>query len=113
MSWETRGNNRYYYRRQRDESGGVSATYVGRGPEAEMIANLDSITRELPRWSEGHVGRLEEALDDCGDALAELEKLAEAFRTEAFGPLGFRRCRGEWRRSRTPATPTPKTQSHQ
>lgn len=44
MSWETRGNNRYYYRR-RKVGGQIETEYIGSGTVADFIARQDETDR--------------------------------------------------------------------
>jgi hypothetical protein len=41
MGWEQRGNNRYYYKKQREGSR-VKSIYVGRGEIANLISQFQS-----------------------------------------------------------------------
>ena len=45
MGWEQRGNNSYYYKKERDGSR-VKSVYVGRGEIAHMIAQFQSSSAE-------------------------------------------------------------------
>ena len=46
MGWERRGNQEYYYRKERDGSR-VKSTYLGRGEMAHMISKFESSSAEL------------------------------------------------------------------
>jgi predicted negative regulator of RcsB-dependent stress response len=48
MGWEQRGNNRYFYRKERDGSQ-VKSVYVGRGEIAHMISQFESSSAELEK----------------------------------------------------------------
>ena len=48
MSWEQRGNRRYYYRKRR-QGGRVVSEYVGAGELAGAAAALDALEREIRR----------------------------------------------------------------
>ena len=48
MGWEQRGNNSYYYKKERDGSR-VKSVYVGRGEIAHMIAQFQSRSAELEK----------------------------------------------------------------
>ena len=48
MGWEQRGNNRYYYRKEREGSR-VKSVYVGRGEIADMISQIQSPSPWLTR----------------------------------------------------------------
>jgi len=48
MGWEQRGNNQYYYRKEREGSR-VKSVYVGRGEIAHMISEIQSSSPVLER----------------------------------------------------------------
>ena len=48
MGWEQRGNNQYYYKKEREGSR-VKSVYVGRGEIAEMVAQIQSSSPLLER----------------------------------------------------------------
>jgi|SRR5688500_18810108 len=48
MGWELRGNNRYYYKKEREGSR-VKSIYVGRGEIAHMISQIQSSSFVLER----------------------------------------------------------------
>ncbi len=48
MGWEQRGNNRYYYKKEREGSR-VKSVYVGRGEIARMVSQIQSSSPVLER----------------------------------------------------------------
>ncbi|MFN2514559.1 MAG: hypothetical protein ABR568_24515, partial [Pyrinomonadaceae bacterium] len=48
MGWEQRGNNRYYYRKER-EGPRVKSVYVGRGEIAQIVAQIQSSSAVLEK----------------------------------------------------------------
>ena len=48
MGWEKRGNNQYYYKKEREGSR-VKSVYVGRGEMAHMISTFESSSVELEK----------------------------------------------------------------
>lgn len=50
MGWEQRGNNSYYYKKEREGSR-VKSVYVGRGEIAHMVAQLQSSSPLLERFA--------------------------------------------------------------
>jgi len=48
MGWEQRGNNRYFYRKEREGSR-VKSVYVRRGEIAHMVSKLQSSSSELEK----------------------------------------------------------------
>ncbi len=99
MGWETRGGNRYYYRKERDGSR-VRSVYVGSGEVARLLAQLDHIER-AERMLEREAARdwrAELALPD-----AELDALGAVVKDVTAATLiinGFHRHKREWRRKR-------------
>ena len=97
MGWE-RGR---YYTRSRRENGRVVREYIGSGPTAALIAEMDALDRDR-RQTEAEdrkrlataLATLDAALDDFG---ARCDLLARAFLLAA----GCRQHkRGEWRKRR-------------
>jgi hypothetical protein len=58
MPWEQRGNQRYYYRKEKIE-GRVVRTYFGRGEAAERAAAEDAVTKEHERLARERVKRMQ------------------------------------------------------
>lgn len=50
MGWEQRGNNRYFYRKEREGSR-VKSVYVGRGEIAHMISQIQSSAPSIERMA--------------------------------------------------------------
>jgi hypothetical protein len=46
MGWEQRGNNSYYYRKEREGSR-VRSVYIGRGELAHLISKFESSSAEV------------------------------------------------------------------
>lgn len=109
MSWQKRGNARYYTRTRR-VSGKLVRQYFGSGPEAEAAAEEDRLRQEARKqaaleWAElvAEQARLEQAIDDL---LRQAKSLAEAALLEA----GCHQHKRQWRRKRreqSPETPEP------
>src|SRR5215813_4292714 len=99
MAWEQRGNNRYYYRKERDGSR-VKSTYVGRGEIAHMISELQSTTpfvQSLARAAKpDELTKIERSVA-CVEELSEIVRVV----TEA-SPLmsGFHAHKRQWRKVR-------------
>src|SRR5262245_45941618 len=96
MAWE-----RGYYYRVRKVGGRVVREYIGRGPAAELIAELDAFERaekehrrfdraaEADRWAD--LDRRVTAFCELADLMAEAAFLAAGY---------HRHKRGEWRKRR-------------
>ncbi len=99
MAFERRGNNSYYYRKER-AGGGVRSVYVGRGETARLIAQLDDLERNA-REEGRAVARLERERWQAQDA--ELDALGVMMDAVATGVLlasGYHTHKRQWRRKR-------------
>ncbi len=99
MPWETKGSERYYYRKKR-VNGRVVSEYVGRGPEAEQIAAADELARAARAETRAaQAARLAElaALDQEVQAFA---KQVETLTRQALQANGYHQHKGQWRRKR-------------
>ena len=100
MSWEVRHNGKYYYRRRKTEDG-LLREYVGRGPLAEFIADLDILERAerfAQQRQEMGVRRQWQAADL---AFRTAHEMLNAVTSTHLRSLGYRRHnRGPWRRNR-------------
>lgn len=97
MAWETRGNNRYYYRKKR-QGNTVRSVYLGAGELAEAIAALDTYEQqdrgfEQLRW---HAER--DAIDQVDDALQELAELNRAVVGLAYVACDWYQHKRQWRK---------------
>ena len=117
MAWESRGNNEYYYRKQRIGDRVVSE-YVGHGWLAEAVATLDEIER-LEREQEREAWRQEQAeiraleadarehskiVKSLSEKLGAARGREERIKEAARGKLAELRARvrqltGEWRKA--------------
>ena len=99
MGWEQRGNNSYYYKKEREGSK-VKSVYVGRGEMARMISQLQSkspllekLARTIKSPDELKLKKAEAALDQATD-LIQLTTQA------ALLTAGFHTHKRQWRRMR-------------
>jgi hypothetical protein len=99
MSWEKRGNGRYYYRKRRVGKT-VYSEYIGAGPGAELVAALDQKERDrraAARTAELEAQRADLAID------RELDRLGDIVRTITAAALvagGYHTHKGQWRQMR-------------
>ena len=98
MGWEQRGNNSYYYKKEREGSR-VKSVYVGRGEIAHMVAQiqstsplLDKLARtmkspEVIKAEKAEAGNLDER-ERCAQrrAPAVLGSIFAGFLLRASGP---------------------------
>jgi hypothetical protein len=102
MSWERRGNNQYYYKKEREGSR-VKSVYVGRGEMADMISAFESSAKEL----ENLMGekRSIEALESqkTESVLDRANDLVELFTQAELLVAGFHTHHRQWRRKRNVA----------
>ena len=99
MGWERRGNNSYYYKKEREGSR-VKSVYVGRGEMAHMISKLEASSAEVEKLLrvkksiEAHESeRVEAALDRAVE-------LVQLFTEASLLIAGFHTHRRQWRRRR-------------
>ena len=103
MAWETRRNNRYYYRKNRTGQR-VESEYIGAGPFADMVALLDEEERhqreyERQRWQEEKAVD-QEQVDQVDDAVRLIRQITAAV-CVAGGCYQHKR---QWRRYALPDT---------
>ena len=99
MGWEQRGNNSYYYKKERNGSR-VKSIYVGRGEIAHMVAQLQSSSPLLERFARSRKSpqaveqeRAEAALDQLAD---RIQLITQASLLTA----GFHTHKRQWRKMR-------------
>src|SRR5687767_12178209 len=99
MGWEQRGNNSYYYKKERDGSR-VKSTYVGRGEVAHMVAKLESSSAELEKLMRAK--KSIEALESerAEVALERAVELIQLFTQASLISAGFHTHKRQWRRKR-------------
>lgn len=80
MGWEQRGNNSYYYKKERDGSR-VMSVYVGRGEIAHMVAQIQStspllekLARNIKSPDEVKFEKAEAALEQASDLIQLITK---------------------------------------
>lgn len=99
MSWETRGNNRYYYRRRKVD-GRVISEYLGAGDVAEALAGLDELDRQERQRAAAEWRAL---VDTDRRQVATLAELDDLVRSAVAGVLianGYHTHKRQWRKMR-------------
>ena len=99
MGWEQRGNQSYYYRKERVGSQ-VRSVYVGRGEPAILISRLVEVQREEVR-ERFEKQRLELArLDQLKREIEGASTLVENMTQASLIAAGFHTHKRQWRKKR-------------
>lgn len=99
MGWEQRGNNQYYYRKERDGSK-VKSVYVGRGEIAHMVAEIQSSSPLLERLAHTIRSPEQVKLEKAEAALQKATDLTQLVTQAALLTAGFHTHHRQWRRKR-------------
>lgn len=99
MGWEQRGENRYYYRKERSSTS-VKSVYVGRGEMAHMISKFEASSGEVEKLL--RVKKLMEAQEAqrIEATLDRAVELVQLFTEATLLTAGFHTHRRQWRRKR-------------
>jgi hypothetical protein len=96
MAWE----HGRYYTRSRRTGGKIIREYVGSGPAATLLAEIDATERQ-ERLKAQATRREKRAQDEQLEArIDEFCRLAEAAARAELLDLGFHEHKGQWRRKR-------------
>lgn len=99
MGWEERNGNYYYYRKVRVE-GTVKSKYVGRGPFAEAIAEIDQLQREKRRMEQLSRKKRRECMQKQVRAVEKARRVVRMIRDATFLANGYHNHKGQWRKRR-------------
>jgi hypothetical protein len=99
MGWEQRGNNSYYYKKEREGST-VKSVYVGRGEIAHMVAQLQSSSPLLERFARTMKSPEQVKLEKAEAALEQASELIQLTTQAALLTAGFHTHKRQWRRKR-------------
>lgn len=99
MSWERRGNNEYYYRKERDGSR-VKSTYVGRGEMAHMISKFEASSGEVEKLLRAKRSIEAQDSERIEAALDRAVELVQLFTEASLLTAGFHTHHRQWRRKR-------------
>lgn len=99
MGWEQRGNNSYFYRKERSGSS-VKSVYVGRGEIARMISQFQSSSAELEKLMCAKKSMEAEELENAEAVLDCAVELVQLFMEATLLTAGFHTHRRQWRRKR-------------
>jgi hypothetical protein len=96
MGWEQRGNNFYYYRKEREGSR-VKSTYVGRGEIAHLISQFQASSTVVERLAAANKSLESKKEENLLNLVGELIRL---FTQVSLLTNGFHTHRRQWRRKR-------------
>src|ERR1051325_2995715 len=99
MGWEQRGNNRYFYRKEREGSR-VKSVYVRRGEIAHMVAQLQSSSPLLERFARSMKSPQQVQQEKAEAALEQASDLIELITEASLLAAGFHTHKRQWRRMR-------------
>ena len=99
MGWEQRGNNRYYYKKEREGSR-VKSVYVGRGEIAHMIADLQSSSPLLERIARTIKSPDVLKSEKADDTLKQASDLIQLITQATLLTAGFHTHKRQWRKKR-------------
>jgi len=99
MGWEQRGNNHYYYRKERDGSR-VKSTYYGRGEIAKMISQIQSSSPLLERIARNIRSPEIIQMEKSDAAVEEATHLIQLVTQATLLAAGFHTHHRQWRRMR-------------
>ena len=99
MGWEQRGNNSYYYKKERDGSR-VKSVYLGRSEIAHMVAQLQSSSPLIERFARSMKSPDEIKFEKAEAALDQASDLIELITEASLLAAGFHTHKRQWRRKR-------------
>jgi len=99
MGWEQRGNNSYYYKKEREGSK-VKSVYVGRGEIAHMVAEIQSRSPLLEKMARTFRSPDQIKLEESEAALERVTNLIQLITQAALLTAGFHTHKRQWRRKR-------------
>jgi predicted negative regulator of RcsB-dependent stress response len=99
MGWEQRGNNRYYYKKEREGSR-VKSVYVGRGDVAQMVSKFQASSTDLEKLMQAKRSIEANELEHLEATLDRAIELTHLFTQAALLCAGFHTHHRQWRRKR-------------
>lgn len=97
MSWEYRGNQRYYYRR-RKVGGQMVTEYIGNGAVADLIARQDEIDRQRRAAAAAEWQAMVEDETETAAKLAAVDDLVKTLTAGVLIANGYHTHRRQWRK---------------
>jgi len=99
MGWEQRGNNSYFYKKERDGSR-VKSVYVGRGEVAHMVSKLQSSSVVLEKFARKMRSPEQVSSEKAEAVLEQASDLIQLITQAALLTAGFHTHHRQWRRKR-------------
>jgi hypothetical protein len=99
MGWEQRGNNKYYYKKEREGSR-VKSVYVGRGEIAHMVAQIQSSSGLIEKYARKMKSPEQLKWENAEAALEKASELIQLTTQAALLTTGFHTHKRQWRRMR-------------
>jgi len=97
MSWEYRGNQRYYYRR-RKVGGQMVTEYIGNGAVADLIARQDEIDRQRRAAAAAEWQAMVDEDNELAETIAAAGDLVNALTAGVLLASGYHTHRRQWRK---------------
>ncbi len=103
MGWQRVGNQRYYYERKRVD-GEIVSRYIGRGPEAEVIARADAEAMAAQREEDRRDREVVRKWMERDRAIDAMVKALDDFIRDTLdtqlAKSGYHKVNGTWRKAR-------------
>ena len=99
MGWEQRGNNSYYYKKER-EGASVKSVYVGRGEIAQMVAQIQSSSALIERFARKMKSPEAIEQEKAEAALDQLTNRIHVITQAVLLTAGFHTHKRQWRKIR-------------
>jgi hypothetical protein len=99
MGWEQRGNNQYYYKKEREGSR-VRSVYIGVGDLANLSAELLALEQEDRRLAELRKRQRRQALEALDAEIDALSDVVSTMTQATMIAAGFHQHKRQWRRKR-------------
>ena len=99
MAIETRGNNRYYYRKRRI-GGRVVSEYIGSGSHADIAALEDERARDDTEARRQALTQAEHEYSELVSPVDQFESLLMQLMRAELLAAGYHQHKGQWRKKR-------------
>lgn len=99
MGWEKRGNNEYYYQKERID-GRIKSVYVGQGELAYLIARYDQINSTKMELERINKNREKEEFQELNNFIDEISEINKDLVDALFIINGYHQHKRQWRKKR-------------